>query len=1156
MTTMLTKRLFIVVAALALALVFAAGEVAVAPETHAAYAQRKKREKREEPAAKPAEQKPAGDELDKVLGGQKDTGKIDVESLKIPDDVPLTSSVGQKIDESIQKLFLILEKFQEPGTLRRLAEFYWKKAHRLNLDLMQEHQKKMDVWYQAGQQGEPPKEPDAEVWFKYNRKAVEICIIIMEKFPKFQGMDEVYFFMGYNLTEIGKDAEAVEYYKKLVREFPASQYVPDSWMAIGDYYFSHNNVYDALPAYEEVLKFENSKVFGYAKYKIGWCYFNLGKYRDSIETFKEVVAWSIDQEKQGGSAIELKEEALKDLVMAFAEEGSVDEAERYFLEVGGKQYFRMMLVRLAEIYTNQGKLDDSIVIYRRLIRDYPLHKENPDFQVKIVEAYSNKNDKENTTKEIINMVYYAKPDSESEWVKANQEKEPETVEEAWENAERMLIKTVVEYHKEAIKVTSEETWDKAQQLYEIYLQYFSKSKTYYDVNFNYAELLFARGLYDKAGEWYTKVAEMDRKGKHFEEASYAAILSYEKLVHKEIEQWIGDTKKRSQRSDKSYKLAVTKEAEQKEQAQREAYDEVRPMSPNVQGFVKACNIYIDNIPESKYKVDIIYKVAIISYAHYDFDNAVSRFELIVKDYPTHRLAEYAANLILDSLNIKGRWRKLNETTRGYLKNQRLVQRKAFRNDLVDLLEKSTFKMVEESESEKNWQRAGDEYMAFAKEFPKSTMRDKALYNASVHYVTAGEIEKSIVVQKQFLKEYDKSPLAPKILFNLGKNYEALAYYSEAATVYEDYTKKYAKGEDVKDATFNASVFHENLGNTEKAVQLKLAYANLVDNPSEKDDAVYSIGFVYVDAKDYKNAEKQFKAYLTGREKDIAWPKQDKKTGEFLSRGKIKGDANRVFAAHIALLDIYRKENRQTDIDQSRQTVLKLAHCDVDGQLGEPAREAIAEASFFALQPAFHEYAEYKLEVRKMVDKEKWNALMAERLKGKSERVVRLQKAYEEIIALKSPQWSVAALYQIGQVYKQFSLALFNSETPYWLDEDQQVIYVEAIQRRAVPVEQKAIEGFEKCLETAFRTGVYNSFTTKAREELQGYAPKAYKMRNEIAFAPRFESDSFYGGAMETPEVPDIPEPKRGSQLPAGGQPGSPDGSANEPAPEMEIPSEG
>ena len=162
------RTLLTVLIALLLAFAFMAGEIAVAPQSHSAWAQRKKRTTKEKSAPEQSGTKTEGqksggeDDLSDILGRGETKGGIDIDILRVENDVKLTSAVGMKIDESIEKLLVILEQYQDPLSLRRLAEFYWKKAHQLNLDAMQEHQKKIDAWFEAGQQGEPPKEPDAD----------------------------------------------------------------------------------------------------------------------------------------------------------------------------------------------------------------------------------------------------------------------------------------------------------------------------------------------------------------------------------------------------------------------------------------------------------------------------------------------------------------------------------------------------------------------------------------------------------------------------------------------------------------------------------------------------------------------------------------------------------------------------------------------------------------------------------------------------------------------------------------------------------------------------------------------------------------------------------------------------------------------------------
>ncbi len=1156
-----------------------------------AYAQSTKKRKRRKRKTEKDEKKKSGeDEMEKLLKGEQEDQLIDLKLLKVEKDVSMMDSkVGRSIDITINKLLNVLKRYQTAQTLRRLAELYSEKAKRLNIDTMEAHQKRMEKWFQANQEGEPPKEPDPDLWLRYNRKAVTVCEFIIDRYPQYSEMDDAYFFMASNLREIGQAAKGNDYFRKLVTEYPKSDFAPEAYMAIGDYYFGNNNVYDAMPAFKKVLEYEQTnKLWGYAKYKLAWCEYNLGAYDTSIKYFQEVVEWS---DAQGtASNITLKEEALRDLVMAYADQENKDqkeivrEAEEYFMTVGGKKYFRMMLVRLGDILTNQGKLDGAIMVYKRLINDYPLHLDNPEFQMRIVEAYSNKGDKENTTKEIITLVDYAKPPEESKWVEANHVKEPDAINEAWVTAERMLIRTVVDYHKEARKINRDEVWDRTQELYDIYLKYFSKSDKFYDVNWNYAELLWTRAhnydrachrggdaaarqancdlmteYYHRAGKGYMKVAEMDRKGKHFEEASYSAILSLEKLVHEEIRDWMNKTKEKSRRVDKGYKLKEAAVKKEREKTHVERCEETvafqeqfkpRQMSESVTNFVAACDLYIDNIPKSKYKIDIIYKVAIIHYTHNNFDEAVSRFEMITNDYPTHRLAEFSANLILDSLNLKRDWRALYTKVREYLKNRRLTSKAGFRRELRELNEKVTFKKVETTECEalalpertrpayEKWYQAAQEYQQFCDEFKRSKFREMAMYNAGVHLVAAGRILQAIDQQKLLLKTYPKSAYREEVHYKIGLNYMAMAMFDDAVKQFDDYTKIYPKGKHKDEALYNAAIFHENLGNTAKAIEYKKNYMKTIDDEDQKDNMRFTFGIMWKEQDKVFPAYDAFTAYLNGRKKDITWPKFDK-NGNVEKRGQIRGEPNRIFAAHLELLEIYdhpRVKNYKAK-EATYQTIYKLGFCDIEEgyALGQEARDAIALTHFRKIEPELKAFKEMQLVVNynpwewTSAKIKKWDSKMKEKLTTKVETANDLKGKYLEILKLKSTKYTLASLYKLGEVFRELSVAIYNSEMPpYFMEfenpDDLYVQYVDSVMERiGKPAEIEAIGFWERCLQTSYKLGVYNKYSMDSLDQLSILVPDAYPPAKEFAPKPGFESDSWYMARFKALKLPDNPE---------------------------------
>ena len=80
----------------------------------------------------------------------------------------------------------------------------------------------------------------------------------------------------------------------------------------------------------------------------------------------------------------LQEEALKDLVRFFADAGEMDEAEAYFNKLGREELVMKMLKRLAGMYFDQGKFDQSVKTYRRLISKDPNSKSAPGYQNEII----------------------------------------------------------------------------------------------------------------------------------------------------------------------------------------------------------------------------------------------------------------------------------------------------------------------------------------------------------------------------------------------------------------------------------------------------------------------------------------------------------------------------------------------------------------------------------------------------------------------------------------------------------------------------------------------------------------------------------------------------------------------------------------------------
>ena len=119
------------------------------------------------------------------------------------------------------------------------------------------------------------------------------------KYGQYKRMDEVLFYLAYLLTEVKKEDAARKYFKRLIKDFPKSKFIPDALFAFGEYFFEQKQLEDALTFYDKVLQFPESRVFGYAKYKKAWVYYNLGDFKGALATFVDVIEMT---DKGGGSS--------------------------------------------------------------------------------------------------------------------------------------------------------------------------------------------------------------------------------------------------------------------------------------------------------------------------------------------------------------------------------------------------------------------------------------------------------------------------------------------------------------------------------------------------------------------------------------------------------------------------------------------------------------------------------------------------------------------------------------------------------------------------------------------------------------------------------------------------------------------------------------
>ena len=156
-----------------------------------------------------------------------------------------------------------------------------------------------------------------------------------------------------------------------------------------------------------------------------------------------------------------------------------------------------------------------------------------------------------------------------------------------------------------------------------------------------------------------------------------------------------------------------------------------------------------------------------------------------------------------------------------------------------------------------------------------------------------------------------------------------------------------------------------------------------------------------------------------------------------------------------------------------------------GRAGEPGRSpevyaAAAEARFVLLEAEFGGYVRIPLALPPRTLQKNLFRKLALRTE--------LEKKYEEVIALKDPIFSLAALVRMGQLSQHLGEAMLRSPVPAGLTPEQQEIYLDELEKQAAPLGDRAKALLGKALQIAFEKGLYGPWALEAAETLQKLAP--------------------------------------------------------------------
>ena len=992
--------------------------------------------------------------------------------------------------ESMERLKGLLNRNPEGETkaemMLRLAELYYEEGRYLYLQEMADYDRRQGECFNTegcALESVVAQNDGSHAW---QGRAVQLYQGILRNYPQYNRADQATFFLGSALNDLDRKKESVNAFRTLVKRYPDSQWVPDAYVLIGEYFFEEEaNAFKALQAYSRAAQFTDSPKYSYAMYKLGWSYYNVGDYKKAIETMKAVVDYSLQQE-QSMTSMQLQDEALKDLVRFFADADQMEEAIDFFTRMGRNDLIRVTLRKLASTFFEQGKFERAIDMYRRLILDDATAVDNPGYQVDIINAYKKMGERGKVLDEV--QVLRTKFGAESAWAQANRANE-DAVKDANGQVEMQLRRIAVDYHNTGRKYKEQRRMNDANELYglartayDVYLELFPSNEHTYDVRFGYGELMYE--LKDFAGAYtqYMAVVDLNPQGQHSRFCAESAVFAAEEQVKAE-----GGAIQQGTRTRK-----ISKEVQPE------------PLTEWEQRFVDACLKYAELYKGDKRVKDMIYKSAYLLYNKFQFDQAATQFRAVISMNPASQEAEYSAQLILDALVVKENWEALRETAKVFYDTERLGK-KAFKTDAYNIYENASFKLIEVTlEQDKDYSKAADSFFAFYQEFRDTATLEKtakAVNNAAFYYTKTGQVVNSVKM-REILVEDEKYADKTKYYYEqvglLGFDYERIADYEKSAGYYERlwglYQKRVEKKEKLDekisqtagDAIYSAAVFRKGLGNWQQSISNYNSFVKAYPSDERVADVRLRVANIYEEQEQWPDAATAFQGYYAKPPKGAPI--------EFIYFARLHhGQA------------LYKLDDlKGRDAVYGETIKLYRKYVAGGGEKG-PQTEYVAEMLYTAALPELNEYTAKGIRSLKKVSKKREDEALKKSLADKTKSYLEVEKRFQEVVELGAGRWGIAALVALGRVYDNMAESLRTSDVPSYLTDDQAEFYMMKIEDRAYLQEEKAIEAFRVAIDKSFNLTLYNDDTAFANRRLGELRPDDYPGLYEHMLDPRWTS---------------------------------------------------
>jgi tetratricopeptide (TPR) repeat protein len=1058
-----------------------------------------------------------------------------------------------------------------PVLLRRLADGYVEleqlaASNQIKLEIrVQDYLKKKQSAEADKARRAAAKEQ--KIAIQARRIAIERLTEFKRDYPNASKLDQVLYQLAFEHEQAGNADAARKAYLELIQKAPKSDYLPNAYLAFGELFFQEAQGDPtkwelAIQAYREVIRYPApaNKVHGYARYKLGYVFWNRGEHAEAMSELKKVVDLA-DKFPTSPNAKGLAGAARRDLVPLYAAAGAPEQAFRFFAPVSGDKSGETaktiaLMGELGVAYLDTGRYREALVLYRDLLGRDPGER-SCGYQSRVVEATVGLRsaDKEAILRELERQLAVRSDfERENHAAKAKLACGNRTAE--------LLSETAMAWHLEAVGsggvrgTGDRRTMALSEKLYKLVTVSFKQSDfarfefprlvrqdwpSLYRLRYARADLLYEQQRWDECGPAFAEVAAEDPAAAETPEALYASALCFQKSFQRAH---AGGTERRGRG------LGPSSEARG---ASAVRWEQLKPheLSAAQQQMIEAFDRFVciveppSQAGEARDRyVEVKYARARTYFEAQNWEEAAVGFRDITLNHSDHESAPFASQLWLEALNVMFRFAEpkrhaclddLSSATAQVAAKfcgktraaaveticQQLTQvecdigRKQA-EQLVLAADANPAANIELYSRAANaylalWRKHGAEPIAAGKE-PECRGMDEVVYNMAKAYQAARLLAKAmeartiLVVEKWGL---NRSPLAKRALYELGQNHQAIAGYYQAADFFERYAGAMDyKGEDVDRALSDAVVLHLGLGQELAAFEAAKAFEQKLGAryPERATEIAFALATHYSERENWEAARGALSRSM--RLIDSKAP--------FDVRVQAHALHGRALSALKRDSDAAREYERTRELWRDPAAAVRAIE---QTEKDPAARERRIGRAVTAVGEALFHAAEQK---RTKVDAVRFpvyrgpgtKAAVLSHIRGEVATWVKTKRPlieqasadYRQILDLgpaPPPSWVIAAGARVGQMWGQFVREFRAAPVPDYIKNDRELLgaYWKALDEASEPQKQMAKAAYETCTRYSVKFQFFDEHSKSCEAWLAENYKAQYHLVDEFRGAP-------------------------------------------------------